>query len=182
MEDIEHELLHRVAGKTETLYDAEEGVIGRMAVMLRGLKRHFPVVIFDCPPGLSFVAQAALRIADKVIVPFRPDFVSAFAVDRISRMIERKPDLVAVSEIPRDRRRYIALANCVSDDVAALERIEDIEDYHPLLKTRIPLDDNIASAFNWRRDRVPIETKFGKPGAKVAEALVNEIKAIMAAK
>jgi cellulose biosynthesis protein BcsQ len=180
MEDIEHQLLHSVTKKTGDLAEAELGVVGRMAVMLRSLKRHYPMVIFDCPPGLSFATQAALEIADKVIVPFRPDFVSQFAVDRISRMIEKKPDLPSVVAVPQKSRRYAALANFVSDDIGGLERIEEIEDYHPLMKTRIPLDGEIAQAFNWRGTRVPIETKFGARGTKVAKALIEDVQSLLA--
>jgi chromosome partitioning protein len=180
MEDIEHQLLHSVTKKTGDLYEAELGVIGRMSVMLKSLKRHYPMVIFDCPPGLSFATAAALEIADKIIVPFRPDYVSAFAVDRISRVIEKKPDLPSVIAIPQKDRRYVALANFVSDDVGGLERIEEIEDYHPLMKTRIPQDGQIANAFNWRGVRVPIEAKFGARGTKTAMALVEEVKSLIA--
>lgn len=180
IEDIEHELLHRLADLTRGLHEAEQGVVGRMSVMLRSLKRHYPLVIFDCPPGLSFATQAALEIASKVIVPFRPDYVSAFAVDRISRMIEKKPNLLAVNEIPRDKRRYVALANFVSDEVGALERIEEIEDYHPVMKTRLPINPQIAESFHWRRERVPIEKKFGATGVKAARALTDEVRSILA--
>ncbi len=182
LEDIEHELLHRVAKKTGNLHEAEQGVISRMAVMLRDLKRDYPVVIFDCPPGLSFATQAALKISSKVIVPFRPDFVSAFAVDRISRMIEGKPTLLDVNAVPHKKRRYVALANFVSDDVTAQERIQDIEDYHPVMETRIPVDDRIADAFSWRGNRVSMDEKYGRDGVKVARALWQEVKAILASR
>lgn len=183
MEDIEHHLLHSVTKKTGSLVQAELGVIGRMSVMLKGLKRHYPMVIFDCPPGLSFATLAALEIADKVIVPFRPDFVSQFAVDRISRMIEKTNDFNAVRAIPPRNRRYVTLANFVAaDDIGGLERIEDIEDYHPMMKTRIPQDGQIAQAFNWRGKRVPIETKFGAKGTKIAQALTEEVKSLLALK
>lgn len=179
MEDIEHELFHSVFGKTRTLHEAEEGVVGRFSVMLRALKRHYPVVIFDCPPGLSFATKAALKIADKVLVPFRPDFVSAFAVDRVSRMIENKPNLLAVNEIPRNERRYVTLANFVSDDAATQERIDEIEDYHPMMNTRIPLDPQIADAFNWRRERVSMNAKFGAKGVTTMQAIMEEIGSLL---
>jgi chromosome partitioning protein len=180
MEDIEHELLYRMTQKTTHLLEAEEAVVARMSVMLKSLKRHYPMVIFDCPPGLSFATSAALQIADKVIVPFRPDFVSQYAVDRISRIIEKKPDLPSVIAIPQKDRRYVALANFVSDDIGGLERIEDIEDYHPLMKTRILMDGQIANAFNWRGTRIPIEAKFGAAGTRSAQALVEEVKSLLA--
>ena len=46
------------------------------------------VIIMDCAPGLSNATAAALKLANKVVVPFRPDAVSEFAVDRISQIIE----------------------------------------------------------------------------------------------
>jgi cellulose biosynthesis protein BcsQ len=183
MEDIEHQLLHSVTKKTGDLAEAELGVVGRMSVMLKSLKRHYPMVIFDCPPGLSFATHAALEIADKIIVPFRPDFVSQFAVDRISRTIEKKNDFPSVLAVPQKDRRYVTLANFVApDDIGGLERIDEIEDYHPTMKTRIPVDGQIASAFNWRGTRVPIETKFGAKGTKIAQALTEEVKALLALK
>ncbi len=79
--------------------------------MLKDFADSFDVVIFDCPPGLSFSTLAALRVAHKVIVPFRPDFVSSYAVDRISTVIEDKNRLQDVQEIAKDKRRYISLVN-----------------------------------------------------------------------
>lgn len=161
-EDIEHELLYRTIKKTADLAQAEAGVVGRMAVMLENLKRNYPILIFDCPPGLSFATRAALKIANKIIVPFRPDYVSAFAVDRISRMIENKSSLPDVSAIPREKRRYVTLANFVSTDLAALELIQDIEDYHPMMKTQIPLDHEIANAFTWRGNVFRLKRNWGR--------------------
>ena len=63
---------------------------GRMESLIRRFEGDFDVVILDCPPGLSFAALAALKTADKVIVPFRPDYVSQLAVDRVALLIEDK--------------------------------------------------------------------------------------------
>jgi chromosome partitioning protein len=181
LEDIEHELLHRVTAQANNLHQAEQGVIARMARLLRDLQRDYPIVIFDCPPGLSFATQAALKIADKIIVPFRPDFVSQFAVDRISRMIEGKANLLDVNAIPHTQRRYLTLANFVTDDVAAQERIQDMEDYHPVLETRIPVDEGIAASFSWRGNRISMEEKYGRNGVKAVRALWQEIKSAIVA-
>jgi chromosome partitioning protein len=174
IEDIEHELLHKRA-QFSPLGQAEESVIGRMRRLLEDLCQAYSCVILDCPPGLSFAAKAAIRLADKVIVPFRPDFVSSFAVDRISFLIEGKANLDALEEVPYTSRRYRAVGNFMTDDVAAQERLQDIEAYHPVLETQIPLDSEIASSFNWRAQRVSMEAKFGRRGASVVKALVDEL-------
>ncbi len=174
IEDIEHELLHKRA-QFSPLGQAEESVIGRMRRLLEDLCQAYSCVILDCPPGLSFAAKAAIRLADKVIVPFRPDFVSSFAVDRISFLIEGKANLDALEEVPYTSRRYRAVGNFMTDDVAAQERFQDIEAYHPVLKVQIPLDPEIASSFNWRAHHISMEAKFGRKGASVVKALVDDL-------
>ena len=93
LEDIENAFLHNRARAGQDLEAAEQGVISRLGGMLNDFGDAFDVVIFDCPPGLSFSTRAVLRLAHKVVVPFRPDFVSSYAVDRISTVIEEKDQL-----------------------------------------------------------------------------------------
>src|SRR5215475_9285681 len=100
LEDIENAFLHNRARAGQDLETAEEGLVTKLRDILNGFADAFDVVIFDCPPGLSFSAKAALRAAHKVIVPFRPDFVSSYAVDRISTAIEEKSELHDVLAVP----------------------------------------------------------------------------------
>ncbi len=60
----------------------------RLGQLLRRWDSEYDVVIMDCAPGLSFVTHAAIAIADRVVVPFRPDYVSLMAIDRISLVAE----------------------------------------------------------------------------------------------
>ncbi len=76
LEDVQGELFANRAKKG----GAPDVVAAEVRANLKRLIKHFGIdydlVILDCPPGLSFAALAALDLADKVIVPFRPDFVS----------------------------------------------------------------------------------------------------------
>ncbi len=179
LEDVEYELLHNRANTTSSLHQAEQGVIGRMSALLSELKQNYQIVLFDCPPGLSFATRAALRVADKVLVPFRPDYVSAYAVDRISRLIENKPNLPSVNEIPRESRRYRAIVNFATNTVDAEERMQDVEDFHPLLSTRIPLSPDIAASFNWRVMRVTLSVKYGRAGERLVGSLCQEVERLI---
>jgi cellulose biosynthesis protein BcsQ len=174
LEDVENELLHNRARSNLDIYAAEQAVIGRFRSMLTEFGNAFDVVIFDCPPGLSFSTRAALGIVHKVIVPFRPDFVSRYAVDRISTMIEGRNRLQDIAATPKDSRRYIALVNFWRDGGAQRLNFGSIAEIHPVMDTRIPEDDGIAEAFEYTGEPQTIDEKYGT-GARTVRALCKEV-------
>ena len=173
LEDIENEFLHNRARAGQDLYSAEQGVTGSLTDMIRALGDEFDVVIFDCPPGLSFSTKAALRLAHKVIVPFRPDFVSSYAVDRISTVIEEKERLDDVMAIPKEKRRYIALVNFWRDGNFQRLNYEKVAAAHPVMHTVIPENDGIAEAFEYRGEPLSLDEKYGS-GAEIVRTLCKE--------
>ncbi len=173
LEDVENAFLHNRAKAGQDFEAAEQGVISRIADMLKDFADAFDVVIFDCPPGLSFSAKAALRLAHKVIVPFRPDFVSSYAADRIATVIEEKRRLEDVLSIPKEKRRYITLVNFWRDGTFQRLNYGNVAAAHPVMRTTIPQDDGIAEAFEYRGEMLTIEEKYGS-GAEVVRALCKE--------
>src|SRR5208337_3501372 len=173
LEDIENAFLHNRARAGQDLETAEQGLIQRLGGMLNDFGDVFDVVIFDCPPGLTFSTKAALRLAHKVIVPFRPDFVSSYAVDRISTVIEEKSQLDDVLLIPKEKRRYIGLVNFWRDGAFQRLNLGNVAAAHPVMQTTIPQDDGIAEAFEYRGEMLTIEEKYGS-GAEVVRALCKE--------
>ena len=113
LEDVQGELFVKEARQAKDPDIVSSRVKGRLKKLLKRFEMDFDVVILDCPPGLSFAALSALTIADKVLVPFRPDFVSRLAVDRVALIIENKLHIDGLAELPVDARRYMCLANYV---------------------------------------------------------------------
>lgn len=174
LEDIQGELYLKQASQSSNPDVVASRVRGRMEKLIRRFEGNFDVVILDCPPGLSFAALAALKAADKVIVPFRPDYVSQLAVDRVALLIEDKRNLDALSEIPLSDRRYICVANYVRDDNKDYMMIEEISLVHPVLDTFLPQRNGIANAFDYIGKPQTIDTKYGDAASDVAE-LHNEV-------
>ena len=133
----------------------------RLGMLLRRWENAYDVVIMDCAPGLSFVTHAAIAIADRVIVPFRPDYVSLMAIDRISLVAERVTNLDELNAIPLSRRRYMCLPNFVRGRGAERLLIEEVGLTHPLADVQLPHRDGIANAFEWSPDARTIEAKYG---------------------
>ena len=178
LEDIQGELYLKQASQSNDPDVVANRVRGRMEKLIRRFEGDFDVVILDCPPGLSFAALAALKAADKVIVPFRPDYVSQLAVDRVALLIEDKRNLDDLSQIPLPDRRYICVANYVRDDNKDYMMIEEIGLVHPVLDTFLPQRNGIANAFDYIGKPQSIETKYGDAAADVIE-LHNEVLRVM---
>lgn len=119
------------------------------------------IIILDCAPGLSNATSAALKIADKVVVPFRPDAVSEFAVDKISQIIEAKT-YDDVLEIPKEDRRYVCLANYVRPGNEDRIVLDTIGFNHPVLDTHMPLKDDLARAFYYSDESQTLAEKYGE--------------------
>lgn len=136
------------------------------------------IVIMDCAPGLSNATTAALRLAQTVIVPFRPDAVSEFAVDKISTVIEEKPFDV-VTQMPMDQRKYVCLANYVRPSGQDRIIIETIGFNHPMLKTTLPMSQDLANAFFYADEPQALDEKYGGallPMRAVYDELTNRLK------
>lgn len=182
LEDVQGELFLKQAQQSNDPDIVANRVRGRLEQLLRRFEGSFDVVILDCAPGLSFAALAALKIADKVLVPFRPDYVSQLAVDRIALIIEGKRNLGALEDIAIEDRRYVCLANYVRD-ANSRERslIEEIALAHPMLETQLAQRDGIANAFDWVAERRPMDLKYGNAVPEIRK-LYDEIVPIIAAK
>jgi cellulose biosynthesis protein BcsQ len=178
LEDIQGELYLKQASQSNNPDVVANRVRGRMESLIRRFEGDFDVVILDCPPGLSFAALAALKTADKIIVPFRPDYVSQLAVDRVALLIEDKRNLDDLAEIPHSERRYTCVANYVRDDNKDYMMIEEISLVHPVLDTFLPQRNGIANAFDYIGKPQTIEGKYGDAAGDVTE-LHNEVVRVM---
>ncbi len=136
------------------------------------------IVIMDCAPGLSNATAAALKLANRVVVPFRPDAVSQFAVDRIAQIIEGKKFDDVVAMAPTERR-YVGLANYVRAGGRDRIYIDTIANDHPVLTAEIPALADVADAFDYLGEPLSIEEKYGEAVAPL-RALHTELSVQMA--
>ena len=135
------------------------------------------VIIMDCAPGLSNATAAALKLANKVIVPFRPDAVSEFAVDRISQIVEGR-NFDDVMAMPPAERRYICLANYVRPGGRDAIYVDTIAGNHPMLSAQIPAMPDVADSFDFLGEPQSIEEKYGD-AVPAMKALHDELTEVM---
>ncbi len=174
LEDIQGELFLRQSRESNSPDVVASRVRGRIETLLRRFGASYDLVILDCAPGLSLAALAALKTADKVLVPFRPDYVSQLAVDRIALLIEDKGHLDALADVPFEERRYTTIANGVRNAGKDRVMIDDIGAFHPMLDTVMPHKDAIANAFDWESQLKGLSEKYGD-GVRDLEKLYLEV-------
>ncbi|MFA5952804.1 MAG: ParA family protein [Hyphomicrobium sp.] len=160
LEDVQGELFLKKAQRSNQSDVVTAEVRSGLKRLIKHFGMDFDLVILDCPPGLSFAALAALDLAEKVVVPFRPDYVSQFALDRVALLIERVDTAGELGEIPFASRRYVCLPNYLRGTGRERLLIDDIGLDHPLLKARLPLLDSVARSFDWDEKKKTMQEKY----------------------
>ncbi|MBS0241137.1 MAG: ParA family protein [Proteobacteria bacterium] len=174
LEDVQGELYLKQAKRGVDPDMVAQEVRNRMRRLIKHFGQDFDYVVLDCPPGLSFAALAALDLAHQVVVPFRPDFVSQFALDRVALLIERVETADQLAAIPFADRRYTCLPNYVTGKGRERLIIDQIALDHPLLKSRVPLLDSVARSFDWDEQKKPMAEKYGDAMSHL-KALYDEV-------
>ncbi len=178
LEDVQGELYLKQSTESKDPAVVASRVQGRIKHLIKRFELDFDAVILDCPPGLSFAALAGVQLANKVVVPFRPDYVSQFAVERIAMLVEDKANLESVTAVPKENRRYVCLANFVEPTGQDRFFIDLIADDHPMLKTQLPMNPSIARSFNWLPQKRSIEEKYGTVAGDVRK-LYEELATVI---
>lgn len=176
LDEVEGELFFsEIDARSSSMLDISDsvksgrGMVGDISTTVRNRMREallefgslFDIVVIDSAPGVSMSTIAALEIADKVIVPFRPDVVSQMAVDRVALLIERQADFQGLNELEFQDRRYVCLANFVRDKGHERLILEEISLLHPMMAANLPFRDELAGAFDWYEHRSTLEEKYG---------------------
>jgi cellulose biosynthesis protein BcsQ len=174
LDDVQGDLFISEAGRGEAVDTLMFRLRANLCRLLRRFENEFDVVILDCAPGLSMATVAALSVADKVIVPFRPDYVSQLAVDRVALLIEEKQNLDQLAAVPFEKRRYVCLANFVIGSGRERLILEEIGIMHPLLNAQLAYREGLAISFDWLDQRATFETKYGNAVPDI-RAVYNEV-------
>lgn len=149
-----------------------------MRELLREIDEAYDYILMDCPPGLSPMVNAAIHLGHRVIIPFRPDYISQYALDRMADKVEKtgRGSLTrrALKGIPHERRRYISVVNMHGGTQREERILDDFAGAHPRLNTRLRRQPDLAEAFYWDEDMRTLREKYGKAEAQVRQ-LCNDV-------
>lgn len=91
----------------DLVFDAAKKSTGRVARLLATVTDDYDVVILDCPPGASLVAENALLAADVVVLPLVPSPLALRSLEQVRGIVKESahsPAIVAFLSMV-DRRK-----------------------------------------------------------------------------
>ncbi len=90
---LERELIAKMIERRYSLTAIEGQVTRLFSEDLAGLRERFGAIVIDCPPGISAFTEAAVRLADLVVAPTIPDFLSTLGLPPFARIARRHRSL-----------------------------------------------------------------------------------------
>lgn len=124
---------------------------------------NYDLVLFDCPPGISMFAEAAIELSEFIVIPTIPDYVS-----RLGIFAFRKRALRSMEQRRFTDDRICTLItkfeahNSLHQSEAAL-----LVDQFNVFDTRIPQTEQIARAAEWSDQKRTLEQKYGDAAAVI---------------
>ena len=79
-------------------FAASTSVAAWLDELLGVLKQHYSLIVFDTPPGLSILAECAIRASDLVVVPQVPDKLGAQGIEVYAKYLLEHLKLDAVTQ------------------------------------------------------------------------------------
>jgi chromosome partitioning protein len=181
LRDLERDLIHALTAKNKSLEEIVEALWDLMREQFQRSKRGFDVIIIDCAPGISVLTEVSIRLADLVVIPTIPDFLSTFGLDAFcANMWERKLEgekATAPRGLPYVLATRCRPINVHRDTIAAL-RLEASasKPSFKMFKTVVPEAAAIATALGNLNAHAQFSAKWTPRIAEVLGEIVGEIQ------
>ncbi|SDG41990.1 ParA family protein [Microbacterium pygmaeum] len=149
----------------ELVLDQAKHSEGRIDRALGSLSGDYDVIVLDCPPGSSLLAQNVIRAADVVVLPLVPSPLSARSLEQVRDIVraEKHPPAVLAFLSMVDRRKTAHRA--AIENLAAVEpEVIDVAVPHSVVVERMGYE------------RVPVGASA--PSSEAARAYATLWKAV----
>ena len=88
--------------------DEQKRPTRRLRRLLAPLRDDFDMIVLDCPPGITLLAESIFEAADTLLVPLIPSTLSMRTLDQLEKFlddVDRRPDVLAFFSMVDRRKR-----------------------------------------------------------------------------
>jgi chromosome partitioning protein len=176
---FEQALVHRLTKQRYSLEDIVNRLWDLMKEQLKRTRKNYEYVVIDCPPGISALTDVSLRLADIVVVPTIPDFLSTYGLQAFCRNVwdgelARRSPLGAPKQPPHvliTRRRQVREHSETVEKMQNESRAKNPA--FKLFQTEIPEMIAIPTALS-KIDQFPSFSGKWQQAAPILESLATE--------
>lgn len=119
---------------------------------------NYDLVLFDCPPGISMFAEAAIELSEFIVIPTIPDYVSRLGIFAFRKRALRSMEQRRFT----DDRIYTLITKYEAHNTLHQSEAELLKDQFNVFDTRIPQAEQIARAAEWSDNKRTLEQKYGE--------------------
>jgi chromosome partitioning protein len=163
------------------LSEFNNGIRQLESIYERAIKRvyereqeNFDFIIFDCPPGISLLAEAALKTSDLIIIPTAPSFLSTMGIQAFSEFL--------ISNTSADRYVFINQVNNTARKMAKYRReiVDELKHAQPRYRVfRNYYTQRVAFQRALERyDGASFSKRYGDVGMLVKNVVEEVIEAV----
>lgn len=118
----------------------------------------YDLVLFDCPPGISMFAEAAIELSEFIVIPTIPDYVSRLGIFAFRKRALRSMEQRRFT----DDRIWTLITKFEQHNTLHQSEAEMLKEQFNLFDARIPQAEQIARAAEWSEAKRTLEQKYGE--------------------
>jgi len=127
------------------------------ASAIENVSDSYDLVLFDCPPGISMFAEAAIELSEFIVIPTIPDYVSRLGIFAFRKRALRSMEQRRFT----DERIWTLITKYEDHNTLHQSEAEMLKQQFNVFDTRIPQAEQIARAAEWSEHKRTLEQKYG---------------------
>ena len=141
------------------------------ASAIENVSESYDLVLFDCPPGISMFAEAAIELSEFIVIPTIPDYVSRLGIFAFRKRALRSMEQRRFT----DERIWTLITKYEDQNTLHQSEAEMLKQQFNVFDTRIPQAEQIARAAEWSESKRTLEQKYG-PAAGLIRQFAAEFR------
>ncbi len=125
---------------------------------IESISQGYDLVLFDCPPGISLFAEAAIELSEAIIIPTIPDYVSRLGIFAFRKRALRSMEQRRFTE----ERIWTLITKFEPANTLHLSEADLLRSQFNVFETMVPQTEAIARAAEWSDHRRTLEQKYGQ--------------------